>query len=61
MSVSVCVRACVRACVCVYLSAIISSELYRLRSSAIFVRVTYAMARSSSGGVAICYVFLVYG
>ena len=50
MSFSVCV--CL-SCAC--LSAIISSELH-VRSSAMFCMLHMAVARSSSGGVVMCYV-----
>ena len=57
MSVSVCLSVC--ACLCVCLSAIISSELH-VRSSPNFLRtLPMAVARSSSGGVAIRYVLPV--
>ena len=50
-------RVCV--CVCVCLSAIVSSELH-VRFSRNFLRMlTMAVARSSVGGVVICYVFPV--
>jgi len=56
MTVSVCVS--VSVCACLYAS--ISLEI-RVRSLPIFVHVTLptAVARSSSGGVAICYVLPV--
>jgi len=64
LCVCVCVRASVRACVraCgVCLLAIISLELH-VRSSLIFLGMSLmAVARSSSGGVVICYVLPVYG
>ena len=47
-------------CVCVCLSAIISPELH-FRSLSILLRLLpMAVARSSSGGVAIRYLFPVY-
>jgi len=59
MSVSVCLSVSVCACLCVCLSAIISSELH-VRSSPNFLRtLPMAVARSSSGGVAIRYVLPV--
>jgi len=56
MSVSVCLSVCV--CLCVCLSAIISSD-YTSNHYQIFVHVPYGVARSSSGGVVIRYVFPV--
>ena len=53
MSVSVCLSLCV-------VSAIISPEMH-VRSSPIFCVFLMAMARSSSDGVVIRYVFPVYG
>jgi len=51
----------VSVCLSVRLSAIISSELH-VRSSPIFLCTSpTAVARSSSGGVVICYVLPVYG
>ena len=53
------VSVCLCACVCVCLPAVISSELH-VRSSPIFLRVLpLAVARSSFGGVVICYAFPV--
>jgi len=54
MSVSVCLS------LCVFVSAIISPEMH-VRSSPIFCVFLMAMARSSSDGVVIRYVFPVYG
>jgi len=53
----VCVPTCVRACVC--LSAIISSELLVQSSPTFLCMLPMAVARSSSGGEVICYVFPV--
>jgi len=53
MSVSVCL--CVRVC----LSAIISPELHVRFHQVFLYMLRMAVARSSSGGVVICYVFPV--
>ena len=55
MSVSVCVS------VCVCLSAIMSSELHVRSSPFCLCMLPMAVARSSSGGVVICYVLPFYG
>ena len=56
-SIVMCMSLCVSVCVC--LSAIISSKL-RIQSSPKFLcMLPVAMARSSYGGVVICYVLLV--
>jgi len=49
----------VSVCVCVCLSAIISSELHVESSPNFLFMLAMAVARSSSGGVVICYVFPV--
>ena len=57
MSVSVCLCVCV--CVCVCLPAIISAELHVRSSPDFLCMLPMAVARSSSGGVVIRYVFPV--
>jgi len=54
--VSVCICVCV--CLCVCLSASISLEIH-FRASPDFLCVLHTVARSSSGGFAICYVLPV--